>query len=131
MSLHGGEDLDARALRIALEARELGRAHLATLTAHGDRLDDLEELVGRAPSALPGDKGTGLAQHLVDLTKAVEELRETMDADRKARTEEAQRLADARAPWTRAGWLAAGAGLASLVGAVVAGGLHWILTLHH
>ena len=103
----------------------------AMTVEHGNRLDDLEQLVGRAPSALPGDRGTGLAQHLVDLTLAVNSLRDSVEGDRKARAAAAEQAAKQREPYSRGGWLAFGALISAVVGLSAAGAFHWLATLHH
>jgi hypothetical protein len=120
-----------RALRVALEARDLAREQTATLADHDDRIGALEQLVGELPSALPGARGRGLAQHLVDLTAKVDALTKAIDADREARAAEAKALSERRAPLSRAGWIALGAAISFLVvallGAVSAAlARHWI-----
>jgi hypothetical protein len=129
-SLHD-ESPQATLERIARQARALAEGHDSVLVDHGERLEALEQLVGRAPTALPGDRGSGLAQHLVDLTAAVKGLQESVEADRKQRAVEAERLAQVRAPWSRAWWIVAGAVLAVVAGAGASGAVHWLATLHH
>lgn len=114
----------------------------AQIQEQDTRVRVVEQLVGRAPTALPGDKGSGLAQYFVDLTQAVEALRveltqavealrENVEAERRERAAEAARTASRRAPWGRAAWIAMNAVIAAATGALTAGGLHWLVTLHH
>ena len=96
----GDETLEERVSRYRGDERET----FAMVVSLSDRLGPVEELVGRAPSALPGDRGSGLAQHLVDLTMAMAALRdafttgmtalrESIETERRARIEEAAKLA--------------------------------------
>jgi len=105
-------------------------------------VEALELLVGRAPSALPGDRGSGLAQHFVDLGAAVTTLTKrlgdtiaALDADRTARTAEETRRATEldkrREPWSRAGWVVLGSAIAVVVGGIGTMAIQWIVTLHH
>jgi hypothetical protein len=120
-----------RAIRVAVEARALAQENAVALADMTDDVEELKQLVGRLPSALPGDTGSGLAQHVVNLTTAVTGLRETIEADRREREEQAKKLAASREPWSRTGWLALGAAIAAVVGTAAAGAYHWIVTLHH
>ena len=102
------------------------------------RLSKHEELVGRMPSVLGDDQGSGLAKHIVDLIRAVAGLKDSFDADRKERAaekaaelEKAKLVVTKREPWSRAGWIAVAAGIGAAVSLAVVGGWHWISTLHH
>lgn len=140
---HPGTETEVdRALRVAIEGRSLAQEHVEVLAGQDTRIGALEQLVGKLPSALPGAKGSGLAQHLVDLGGKVDALTLTLnatiaalDADRLARAaEELRRATDTakrREPWSRVGWLAAGAAIATIVGAAIVGALGWLSGLHH
>jgi hypothetical protein len=138
MPAHVGETPLQAADRRAREARSLAQDHETVLDEHDNRLRDLERLVGRLPSALPGDRGSGLAQHFVDLGAKVEALTDKMtetinaiETDRKERSEELVALAKRREPWSRTWWLAIGAAVAVTVGATAQAAFHWLSTLHH
>ncbi len=127
-TLHGADEtLEQRHMRYRADAKSTA-AELVTLT---DRVEVLEELVGRAPSALPGDKGSGLAQLFVDLTAAVGALRDELRADREGRARDAAAMAERRAPWGRVSWIAAGAAITVAAAGGVQAVLHWLATLHH
>lgn len=127
------EGVDERALRIALEGRELARdTLLPRVTSLEDELRKLVERVGRLPDPTsPEDKGAGLSRLIFELLAGSKRMEEQLAEMRRARAEEEDRAAKAREPVSRIAWLALGAGVAAVVGGSAAALLHWILTLHH
>lgn len=132
----------ATAERVAREGRQIARAatakleaHEATIADHDERLAKLEGLVGELPSALPGARGSGLAQHFVDLGVKLDALAaqlsvttQAIEADRKERAQEAATEAKRREPWSKAAWIAVGASLAIVVGAATTEAMHRLLS---
>lgn len=92
------------------------------------RLAMAERFIGTEGSAMHGRAPTGAHMHFaairasIDaLTRQLEKDRDERERERLAHDAETKRLRDLRAPWSRAAWIAIGAVIVLVVGAVATG----------
>lgn len=135
------ETTDERALRVALEARELARVMRAELAATVGvdvdpedpedqgrgllgRVGVLERTIGREPSSVHGTPATGMLAIVLSIRDAVQRLEAVIEADKKAAIAAAERRA--RLAWS--------IGVPVVVAVLLGAGAlvwRWVSTLHH
>lgn len=125
------EPLEHRALRVALDARDMAREMNAELGRDVDasstsdvgsglrgRLCIVESTIGRPANVIRKTPATGIVLVLEEVLKALADLRTELAADRKQRDDQAAALAKRKAPFSKVGWIV----ISVLVTCVVAGG---------
>lgn len=135
------ETIEERALRVALEARQIAREARAELSAAVGvdpdpenpedagrgvlgRVGVLERTIGREPSSVHGTAATGMLAIVLSIRDAVQRLEAVIEADKAAQIEAAARRA--RLAWA--------IGIPLVVAALLGAGAlawRWLATLHH
>src|SRR5574342_331257 len=94
----------------------------ADLATRVDRLEKrFAHYVGSTPDVINNGKGSGLIQAVLDLGERLDALAAVVQADIASRKAEAEARLAARAPWSRAAWMAAGSAIGVLTSSGVGG----------